>query len=50
MVMFDGYAERVEKHQKDDKPVEPLLLDGASDKKSDALLAPPKLFASTVVP
>ena len=34
MVMFDCHAQGVEKYQDDDKPIKPLLLDGASDEEA----------------
>ena len=37
MVVLHGHAESVEKHQNDDKPVKPLLLDGTPDPESVSL-------------
>ena len=37
VIVLHGHTESVEKHQDDDKPVEPLLLDGTPDPESASL-------------
>lgn len=47
--MLNGNGDRVEKHQNDDKPIEPLGLNGVSNPEAKTFLSQPKTFATPLI-
>lgn len=50
IVMFDGHEHRVEKHQHDNEPIEPLRFYHASDPEPKTFLGPPHGRANAFFP
>lgn len=47
--MLDGHGDRVEEHQDDDEPIEPLRFDGVPDPEAEPLLGQPEALAAALI-
>lgn len=48
-VVLHSHCDRIEEHQNDDKPIEPLSFDGMANPESEPFFCQPKTFAASLI-